>query len=241
MKIDITTTATLRPELYEQSLKSIVKHLHGDFRLLINIDPVGPGTVEEVVAVAKAYFPEALTYSPKIPNFQKAQLLLWSSVWSKYFFNFEDDWELTADIDVAKMVEVMDRHEDLALLRLPKWESRKVTRQWNKWEIPWNGEFFEIPKNMRGALGFSGHPSLIRHSFLKPTLNVLDIHRDVEKQLKGRGAHGHYILSYRYGVWQEQDASASIVDIGTPWRKTHKWGKDGPSKFLWTTWKKLEE
>lgn len=240
MEIDICTTATCRPELYEQSLKSFAKYVKGDFRLLLNIDPVGPGTVDEVEAVARAYFSKISVFKPDKANFQLAQLRLWSRVTSTFFFNLEDDWEFKAPVDVDEMVRVLQEADTLALLRLPKWSSTEHTRQWNKWEIPWNGRFFEIPAELRGELGFSGHPSVIRARFLLPLLEYLDHTYDLEKQLKGRGRFGRYLFAWQYGVWQAQHSPATIKDIGTPWRREKGWMKNGSSKFRWFSWVKTQ-
>lgn len=243
--IDITTTATLRPELYEQSLKSLVKYVHGDEgRLLINIDPVGPGSADDVEAVARKYMDNVVVFRPEQANFQLAQLRLWAAVETEFFLNMEDDWEILVDVDLREMVRVMKANPDLALLRLPRWASgEKVTRQWDKRGdrgIPFNGAFFEIPYQMRGNLGFSGMPSLIRTEFLLPMCQYLDPEYDLEKQMKARGRFGRYLFEWRYGVWQKPNEPEAILDIGTPWRKKHKWMKDGKSKHKWTTWQKME-
>jgi len=238
--IDITTTATLRPELYEQSLRSLVEHVAGDFRLLINIDPVGPGNADAVEAVARKYMSRVEAFRPETANFQIAQLRLWHAVDSEFFFNMEDDWEILVDVDMAAMLMVMRQRPDLALLRLPRWESHKFTRQWNKWKIPFNGQFFELPEELRGNLGFSGHPSLIRREFLRPMAERLNPEYDLEKQMKRPGQFGQYLFAWSYGIWQKQEAPATIKDIGTPWRRDNKWYKAGPTKHKWTTWAKMD-
>ena len=240
--IEITTTATLRPELYERSLSSLVDRVKGDdFRLILNIDPVGPGKAEDVAAVGRKYTKNPIIFLPKDANFQEAQLRLWRAVEGKYFWNVEDDWEFLVDVDLQKMIETMEKYPELAILRLPRWESGpKYTRQWNKREIPFNGEFFEIPEQDRGCLGFSGMPSIIRTEFLEPMLDYLSPDRDIEKQLKGRGRCGVYLRKWRYGVWQQLNSLDAIKDIGTPWRKEHRYGKNGESKYLWTSWRKLD-
>jgi hypothetical protein len=245
--IEITTTATLREDLYERSVRSIAEHLTcgGGFRLLINIDPVGPGNADAVEAVARKYFDDVQVFRPDKADFQQAQLRLWDAVQGEFFLNIEDDWEFLVDVDCDAMWNTMLDCSSLALLRLPRWESTATwTRQWDKRGpdrgIPWNGRFFEIPKKIRGNLGFSGMPSLIRTDFVRPLLPHLDPAYDIEKQLKGRGRFAPYLSQWRYGVWQKPDGPQAIQDIGTPWRRKHKWRKDSQWKHNWHSWEKME-
>ena len=68
-KIDITMTATLRPIILEQTLKSVVENIitnEHEFRLIINIDPSGEKIQQKIVLkVAKTYFKDILYNYPK--------------------------------------------------------------------------------------------------------------------------------------------------------------------------------
>lgn len=241
MILDITTTATLRPELYERSLASVVKHIHGcDFRLIINIDPAGPGKTADVEAVAKKYIDNVIVYKPDTPDFQMAQLRCWTTVQTRYFWNIEDDWEILVDVDADAMVAELERDDNLALLRLPRWSSGEFCRQWDKRQIPFNGRYFEIPEVSKGNLAFSGQPSLIRADFFLVMLPYVNPEYDIEKQMKKHGKFGRYLHEWTYGVWQRPNEPEAILDIGTPWRKKHKIGKDGTTKHKWHTWRSLE-
>ena len=58
--IDITMTAVRRPKVIDKTLKSFTKHIfknQKDYRLIINIDPVGEGhSNNKVIDVCEKYF-----------------------------------------------------------------------------------------------------------------------------------------------------------------------------------------
>ena len=240
MLIDVSTTATLREDLYEQALASLVNHVHGaEFRLIINIDPVGPGNADAMERIARKYVENVVAFRPETASFPRAQLRVWRAVESEFFLNLEDDWEFLVDVDIGEMIEVIQHLPDFALLRFSRWESTDTARQWNK-RVPWNGYFFEVPSNLSTTIGFSGNPSLIRRNFIIPLLHTVSTGIDIEKQLKGYGIQAYYLRQWRYGIWQRRHSPATIKDIGTPWRQKHRWAKHPRSKISWTTWQKME-
>jgi len=244
--IDVTTTATLRPEILETTLRAFTGYLFNDdsftYRLILNIDPVGDQiSPQNVIDVARGCFPgEVVANVAKYPNFSVALKWVWSQVEAEFFFNLEDDWLLMRPVSLAAMVETMKNMHRLALLRLCMFPSKTDTcRQWNR-HVPWNGTFFEIPDEKRGSLGYSGHPSLIRKAFISPTLPYIRNGWCPEKTLKSYlPAMATYLQWWRFGVWQEQNAKPSIKDIGRVWRLARRWYKHRGYSF--STWEKLPD
>lgn len=246
MGIDITITATSRPEILRRTLSSFCKNMfrtHMDLvnNVFINIDPVGTHSQQDTVMVCKEFFTPGKVVSrlPSTPSFPKAFCWVWSealSTNSGCVFHLEDDWELLRPIDIRQMFILLHIYPDLALLRLSAFPSgNHIMKLWDKM-ISWNGTFFEVPPNLRGLLGFCGHPSLIRKEFVQHVLPHLDDTKNPEKQIKGNHPEfGQYILSHRYGVYQLQDKRATVRDIGRQWMVENGFRKSG-SKAWFTEW-----
>jgi len=243
--ISVCTTATMRPEILKKTFESFYRHmfLFADTKLYINIDPAGcerkyySNALVEIDSIVYKYFDDVEYRIPTFDtggSFPKAFIWVCSQPKTEYFFFLEDDWELLRPADLNEMINIMDNNPDLALLRLPRWGSKDVCRQWNKREIPWNGEFFELPDDMKCGLGFSGNPSLIRTSWMKKVLSHVSPDRDPEKQIKGRNAL--FLTAYRFGIFQHQNEERAISDIGSHWRTERKLKKD--NKFRFVTWEK---
>lgn len=242
--IDITTTATLRPELLDETLRSFKEHLFHDwagYRLIINVDKIGDDVpADAVLAVARKHFSNVVHRVSDRPNFAVAQRWCWSQVASDYFFNLEDDWQMQYPLDLIDMVRLMEKYPSLALLRLNKFEAREATcRQWNR-HIPWNGEFFELPHEHKSKLGYSGNPSLIRTFFVAPILDTIRDNWCPEKTLKGYTPFmKRYLEAWRFGIYAPQNSQRSVLDIGRTWRSKHRWYKHRGYSF--TTWQPLPE
>jgi len=191
--------------------------------VFINIDPVGPGDPRETAIVAGEFFPiKKLTiHVPFTPSFPKAFIWCWQQTLttdSACVFHLEDDWELTRPIDLQQLFILLRLYPDLSILRLSAFRSgTHIMKCWNKL-IQWNGTFFEVPPDLRGLLGFCGHPSLIRKEFIQTVLPHLDSDKNPEKQIKGNHPQfGPYILAHRFGVYHGQDEPPAIHDIGRQW------------------------
>lgn len=244
MKIDVTTTATIRPELLEKTFKSFYKYMFkdtsADLRLIMNIDPIGePGVrLSEMTLVAAKYFGSDMSISlADTGNFSAACKRVWSAVEAPYLFNLEDDWELLRHVDLDEMIRVMDAHSNLAILRLPFTDSESTrAKQWNLW-YPWNGVYFQCPAIYRNAAGFCGHPSLIRTEFMEKVANRLRTDMCPEKQIKGQDEFSKSLLSkWEFGVFQKPHDSKAIRDIGRQWRYEHNFQKNNKGAYYFTTW-----
>lgn len=239
--IDVTMTACKRPKLLEKTLSSFFRNFIGlaaqDLRLIINIDPVGIDIAANVcIRICEKYFNNIIFRSPNRPSFPKAFQWVWQQVEAPLVLHLEDDWEMVNEVSLGNMLDILNKHDDLMILRLAAFKSVTCTmKNWNKF-YPWNGEFFECPLDQIGGLGFCGHPSLIKKKFITYVAPRLDPGRNPEKQIKGRnGDIGKFLLKYRYGVYAKQNSPAAIQDIGRRWMIENGFRKYG-SKSFFTEW-----
>lgn len=74
--IDVCMTATIRPKIVLQTLRSFYKRMFRDkdrYRLIINVDPIGENAKrEEVVDVCKNFFTTVIYNFPSAPSFPAA-------------------------------------------------------------------------------------------------------------------------------------------------------------------------
>jgi len=252
-KFDITCTATLRPELLDRTLSSFTKNLFKEriscARLIINIDITGcdldnPGIVmdklEAIRDVIHNYpFYEMYPRMCSKPNFPDAWCWCMDQVKSKYFFHLEEDWELLFPIDFEAMWDLFEEYGNLAHLRLSTFQSvNSSCKNWNKF-LYWNGDFFEAINEDKFTIGWAGHPSLNRSSFLKECLLHINRELNPEKQIKGK-IHPKIteaIGKHRFGSFHPQNSPKSIVDIGREWMVNNGWVKAG-NKAWFTNWER---
>lgn len=123
--MDVTIPAVLRPDVLDAALASCVYHLWGGrtdgLRLIINIDPVGPGSRDEVTAVCRRYFPGRLKYRfTEQGSLNEALRWLWFHVKSDVFFYTEDDVHILRDVDWQHFQKCFAAHPEMASLQLPQ-------------------------------------------------------------------------------------------------------------------------
>jgi len=256
MRIDIATTATLRPELLVKTFRSFWRNLFGysrhSFYLYINVDPVGftEDKIDteyrflDIEDICRNYFGDRYTmFTPQEAHFPSAVRRCWTmpTGFARFVFNLEEDWELQYPLDFDTMVEVMGHNPDVAHLRLSIFKSTQEScKNWSKFFI-WNGEFFECPIAERGGIGWCGHPSLNRVELIQDAVKNIDFTKNPEKQMK---AHYNWFkkwsTNYRFGSFQPQNSPASIKDIGREWMIKNKWKKKEKNKEWFTTWKRSE-
>jgi len=244
--LDVTITATRRHEILRVTLESFKKNLFKDYpiKIIINIDPVGPDKDEnDCLRVCWDVFPKAemLFRAPSVPNFSEAFKWVWNESRSNYVFHLEDDWQLMREIDLKDMINMLNRHECLALLRLPQARStEKTMKNWNLF-FPWNGEFFECPEVLKMSAGFCGHPSLIKGEFVQRTAPYIDTTKNPEKQFH----HGPKeiiaeVSRWAYGVYSQPNMPSAIQDIGRKWAVQNGWCKQGTKAFF-LRWERKEK
>lgn len=244
-RFDIMTTATLRPELLKRTFDSHIENLFGEHHiknatLNINIDKTGcaeskkKDKLEEILGYLSTIpFKRVNLRVSDEPHFPSAFCWCLGQIGEPLTFNLEDDWELVKKVDFEEMIECFIKDRSLAHLRLSAFNSTEAKRlkTWNKF-CPWNGKYYEIPKSLRGTIGWAGHPSLNRTSFLMYFASIIDKTKNPEKQIKG----GYKIITNsRFGVFHKQKESAAIHDIGRKWMVKNGFRKQG-NKAWFTNW-----
>lgn len=253
---DIICTATLRPDLLRKTFDThwcfLFKENIKKARLIMNVDWVGSKNPNQSINQIFKYissipFRDIEFNISKSPSFPKAFCWTVSKIKSDLVFNLEEDWEMLIDIDFERMVTLFNLDKKLAHLRLSMfrsdyvegedilWEGRVIKQHqmktWNKF-IRWNGEFFEIPQNLKGTIGWAGHPSLNRSDFLKGMVESIDCSKNHEKQIKGNHP---LIVGSNFGVFHPFDSSPAIKDIGREWMAKNNFKKKGAKAFF-TEW-----
>ncbi len=109
MNIDITTSATIRPDLLDRTFTSFRENLLNDnhkYRLIINIDPIGENnrTPDDVLKVARKHFSNVVYRIPESPCFPAAVIWCWKQTESDLIFHLEDDWEMSCSIDLDQLL-----------------------------------------------------------------------------------------------------------------------------------------
>jgi len=241
----ITMTATIRPDILFQTLESFERNLFIDlhqYKIAINIDPVGIGIAKDVKDVVFHFFGKKNCYirTPSRASFPEAFKWVWSCIEEEpdidYVFNLEDDWKLLREHSLFSMMSRLEIEPDLALLRLPMFHANeKDMKNWNKF-YPYNGKYYECPEELTLVTGFCGHPSLIRSKFVWDTATNIDTNINPEKQFHTTNVPVLDIVSkYRYGVVGVPGTGPLIKDIGREWLAGTNWQKKG-NKAWFVEW-----
>jgi len=245
MKIDVCTTATYRPELLERTFCSFKENLFLDeheYRLVINVDPVGSDTKKEVqvIRVCDKYFRFVKANFPKQPHFGHAFVWCWQNVETPIVFHLEEDWELMQKVDVNHMLQMFTKYPTLASLRLNMFKSVDgVTKNWSHFHKH-NGDFFPIPPEEKGLLGWCGHPGFTTLHFIKTVIPHINPERNPEKQIKGHNSNfGHLFRDHEFGVYSPPNSPPVVRDIGRRWMVENGYAKKGKNKAIFTVWRKL--
>jgi hypothetical protein len=122
MILDFVTTACRRPEILDRTYASFTLRLRGvewsRCTLHINIDPVGPGTTDDTLDIARRYFGHVEARTPTTPDFAAAVRWCWRQSETPYFVSIEDDWELTHVVAIEELTRQLDADATLACVNL---------------------------------------------------------------------------------------------------------------------------
>lgn len=242
-KIDITMTATLRPKIVIQTLKSISENIITDqyeFRLIINIDPIGEAGIQPktILKIAKTYIKkENIIFNfAKKPSFPKAVIWVWKNSSAPYIFHIEDDWSINRKVDVSKMIEILDKHKELSSLRLYKYKApnKKVFSTFLcKWR--YNDEGFYIADKWQKQFGLN--PILIKRQFIDEALPNMREDVNPEKQFRDTQPYMVPVIKkWKYAIFSKPNQKTIMTDIGLDWRKRNKFTKPKKKSFL--VWEK---
>lgn len=250
-EFDIMTTACLRPEILKVTFDSHIENLFGDdikkAHLKLNIDKAGSDKTMEKIEEISRYidsipFKSVEINVPETPSFSRAFYWGLTRLQSDFTFILEDDWELKRKTDFECMFNLFKADERLVHLRLSAFGSNQEGRMkvWNKF-LDWNGSYFTVPRNLRGVVGWAGHPSLNMTAFLMYFKGAMDPNRNPEKQIKG---HRPILLDNHFGVFHpHMETPPAEYDIGRKWMVNNGYAKEGVKAFFtnWTVNKEKSE
>ena len=242
-KFEMTITATNRIDVLYKTISSFMENMmfRCDVEAIVNVDNVGDaGNPERVLKIVELFLPIKCSRQSLEPNFSEAFRFCWSMVEADWVLNLEDDWQLMHWVEIRDMIAILEEEEDLALLRLPQFRSTEdQMKNWDKF-FPWNGKYFECPDELRQAVGFCGHPSLIKGEFVKKCAPLLDPTINPEKQFHGDNpALVEEVMKWRYGVFSKPNSPNYIQDLGREWAVKHGFQKKG-NKAWFTEWEKTK-
>jgi hypothetical protein len=239
--IDITMTATLRPEIIRRTLSSFRRNLFNELgaRLIVNVDPVGPGSVEDTIGALFRYFTVKAFRKPDEPSFPKAFKWAWLTADAEYVFHLEDDWLLTRPVDIWKLISILQA-PTIAAVRLPAFAAGPETmKNWNKL-FRWTGRYYEPPEGEEW-LGFCGHPTLFKGEFVRRCAPLIDDTLNPEKQFhSGNPALNEEFRKWKYVVYGEPADPPTpplVLDLGRPWMEQVGFKKAG-NKAFFTQWER---
>lgn len=207
MKIDITTPATIRPGLLNQTLNSFRTNMLTDayeYRFIINIDPIGESaSADDVLEVARSHFKEVIYRKPDVPGFADAVIWCWKQTSSDLVFHLEDDWILLKPIDLSMMLRTMSEFSQYDSFRLSK---KRVSGPQKRKVV-----FYEH---------LSLNPVFIRRMFIQEAIKHMLPTKNPEKQLRIADPEcGSFIKKTKHGIYVEQGTNAIVKDIGREWMK----------------------
>jgi hypothetical protein len=224
--IDITMTATIRPDVLETTLDSFCEKMlyeKNRYRLIINIDPIGENIKPKfILKIAQKYFDDIVhRYSPE-PGFANAVIWAWNQIKSDYIFYLQDDWKLLRPINIDDMIEVLDKNPKLSSLRLNK----------NETPIDENTEFVICPR-------ISLNPILFKSEFIKGVVPLMTPDINPEKQLRPslKSERGRFIRNWEHGIYIKDSRDRIVGDLGRFWIKKSIYKKETG----FTHWEKKNE
>ena len=220
--LDITTTATVRPSLFLQTLKSFTSNLftnRKEYRLILNVDPIGEDIDPmEVVKVGKQFFDNVVYNVPEEPNFAQAVKWCWSSSNSEFIFHLEDDWTLSRKIFINNFLRIIKDNNKMMSLRLPKLNLVKLVKN-------------DIKNGFICHHKLLLNPGFFRGDFIRGISSKMNIIDNPEKQLR---KVFKLIDGQIAGIFCGPGVGGYIKHHGRGWQKSSKYYKVKGSNFI--TW-----
>lgn len=213
--IDITMTATQRPNILDKTLESFSKNIFNErdrYRLIINIDPIGEDCSGlEIINICLNYF-DTVFHFTEVPFFTRAVMYCWDEADTDYIFHLEDDWELLKKINIDEMIKILESDKKMASLRLNKEKTM----------------FSEYGKR-NGYVPFSKlslNPTLIKKEFIKGVLPLMEENLNPEKQLRvSDSERGKFISKWTHGIYVKESFDEVVRDLGRPWMENTRFCK----------------
>lgn len=220
--ITFTTTATIRPELIDQTYSSFSSNLTGinlkECELVINVDPMPNDQLknrEKVIEVAKKYFGKVTYRFPEKPNFPDALRWCWTNTSTKYIFNLEDDWILLNKVNVHDLIALHDKDKSAIGVSL-------------------NAYLFGLnPFRIRLS------PCILDGEWARQAAANLSPAGCPEKQLRNKIPKPLIRRMLNYPPYSHPKVGKIIVrDTGRQWRESKKLVKNNDGETGFTSWKK---
>jgi len=124
---------------------------------------------------------------------------------------------------------------NLIHLRLSQWRTEELMKNW-KWFLPFNHNHFTVPEDVKGTIGYCGHPSLNKGWFIRKAVEYINPKLNPEKQIKWRNKGlWEHLKNNSFGVYQGQWEPATVRDIGRAWMVQHNLRKKQPKEWF-TEW-----
>lgn len=238
--IDITMTATLRPEIFLETIHGIQKNIIGGknnndrYRLILNIDPIGEKIPpKNMIKIANKHFTNVVYNIAKTPSFCNAVKWVWSQVTADYIFHIEDDWRFMQHIDVDDMIRILKKYKDLSSLRLYKHNTPKTNRM-KTFACVWdyNKDGFYIARDWRKQFGLN--PILIKKEFIDMALPKMVDKVNPEKQFRSSQKYMvNVIKRWKYGLYCKPGDKRCVDDNGRRWLRKQNLKKNGGSFITW--------
>ncbi len=243
--IDITMTAVLRPKVIRGTLKSFCKNLFKEdrerYRLIINIDPVGDECDPiHIIDICKQFFSKVKYNIPTEPSFPRAVIWTWSHVTAPWCFHLEDDWTIYRSTDINHMISILNKHKDLACLRLYKQKIPKRSKLilFNSKYQPYD-EGYLVADDQRHQFGLN--PTLIKGDFVREAFPQMVDTKNPEKQFRwGNEVMRDFIMKWKYGIYgRPGDEMLVYGKRGLKWRRDAHLSKPVGKQFI--TWENRKQ
>jgi hypothetical protein len=241
--IEITIVATRRPALLWATLESFQKRLFRHFeisRALINIDPIwgNQSDGEEGIRLVHQYFPGAVVFTPKTPNFTAAVQRVWAATTADFIFHVEDDWNITEDITPA----ILNHFKDPSIAQVSL-----VSKEKN-WDRAARGDFHYVKRRStllgpikspwrKKVTAFTTAPAFTRGDFARHWAALMNESLDPEKQayMGINPPLEKFVSPYRNYLYPGKVNEITIIDTGREWRDAQNIQKKiVAGKSLWT-------
>jgi hypothetical protein len=217
--IDVTMTATRRPELLLRTLGSFREMLFERLpvrKFFLNIDPVWGNERQgkEVEEISRSFFGNVEARCPSTGSYGGAVKWLWSKPETEWFLHLEDDWTMTHPISLNKLSSQMS--SGASQIVLANWRRLQRRRK-----PPKLGLCPLFSKREFGRLA-SIH--------MNPDLDPDKQFRNGSNPVLEQAVSSHYAVYFGGRLTRE-----TIIDIGRDWREDRKIEKkivDGAS--IWT-------
>jgi hypothetical protein len=243
-RIDIAMTAVIRPELLKGTLLTIKKYVMKkqrdiDFRLIINIDPIGEDVDPmRVVEVAQDHFKNIRYNISDKPSFPKAVKWVWSTSTAPYVFHWEDDMDILRRIDIRQMIYILDKYKDVSSLRLYKGTTPKKEKVLRAFRGKWiyNKDGFYVSNRWQDQFGLN--PILIKQEFISEAVKRMVDHTNPEKQFRYSQKYMRPLIQkWKYAIFAKPGETRAFDGRkGQRWKNKMKLQK--PKGQTFTEWVK---